>query len=92
MDYVVHFVDQLKPHLRAFRKARGLTQTQLSKKLNVVQSRIATIENKPEVMSVEQLFRLLATLGVQLVLRDTSASSVAGAEFPPDDTPSKGAW
>jgi len=30
MDYVVHFVDQLKPHLRALRKARGLTQTQLS--------------------------------------------------------------
>jgi HTH-type transcriptional regulator / antitoxin HipB len=62
LDYVVHFVDQLKPHLRALRNARGLTQTQLSKKLNVVQSRIATIENKPEVMSAEQLFRLLVAL------------------------------
>jgi HTH-type transcriptional regulator/antitoxin HipB len=62
MDYTIYFADQLKPHLRSLRKARSLTQAQLAQRLGVVQSRIATIESKPETISVEHLFKVLAAL------------------------------
>jgi len=93
MDYPVQFVDQLKPHLRSLRKVRGLTQGQLAKKLDVVQSRVAALEGKPEAMSVDQLFRLLAVLGVQVVLRDISDLHKGGTDEPTraNDLP-KGAW
>ncbi len=70
MDYPIGFADQLRPHLRALRKAHGLTQSALAGKLGVGQSRIAEIEANPSTVSLEQLLRLLAALEVQVVLRD----------------------
>lgn len=75
MDYPIHFADQLKQHLRALRKSRGLTQAQLAQRLGVVQSRIADIESNPALISVEQWFRLLAILDVQCILRDKQADT-----------------
>lgn len=86
MDYPLRFAEQLKQHLRALRAARGLTQARLAQLLGVGQSRIAEIEKNPGVMSMEQLFRVLAALDVQLVLRD---------EHAPDNTKrsaAKGSW
>lgn len=77
MDYPIGFADQLKQHLRALRRVRGLTQQELAGKLGVVQSRIAEIEANPAAVSVEQMFRLLAVLDVQLVLRDKSPAPTA---------------
>ncbi len=71
MDLPLRFADQLKQHLRALRLARKLTQAQLARKLGVGQSRVAEIESDPGLVSVEQLFRILTALDVQLVLRDT---------------------
>jgi len=75
MDFGLHFSEQLKQHLRALRKARGLTQARLAQKLGVGQSRVADIEANPGAMSVDQLFKVLAALDVQLVLRDKQAAS-----------------
>jgi len=77
MDFPIGFADQLKQHVRALRRVRGLTQQELASKLGVVQSRVAEIEANPAAMSVEQLFRLLAVLDVQLVLRDKSPTPTA---------------
>jgi len=85
MDYPVVAVSQLSAHLKALRKARGLTQTDLGKLLGVKQSRMATIESDPGSISVAQLHQVLAALGAQLVLRDRSAgwtSSATGTEEP----------
>ena len=92
MDYIVYFADQLKQHLRSLRKARGLTQTQLAQRLGVVQSRVAAIESKPETMSVEHLFKVLAVLDVQLVLRDGQHLLEATLEVDSEPTPPKGSW
>ena len=70
MDYAIRFSDQLKQQLRALRKARGLTQTQLGELLGIGQVRIAEIEKDPSAVSVAQLFKILAALDVRLVLRD----------------------
>ena len=87
MDYPIRFPDQIRQQLRALRKTKGLTQTQLGKLLGVGQVRIAEIERDPSVVSVAQLFKLLTALDAHIVLRDSR----------PDDAPSsnttpKGSW
>ncbi|HEX6707750.1 MAG TPA: helix-turn-helix domain-containing protein [Albitalea sp.] len=77
MDYVIQTPLQLSSHLRALRKARGLSQTALGEALGVGQTRVARIEGDPTAISVAQLIEVLGALGVQMVLR--------GAATPPDD-------
>lgn len=87
MDYPIRFPDQLRQQLRALRKSKGLTQAQLGKLVGVGQVRIAEIERDPSVVSVAQLFRLLAALDAHFVLRDSRPDEVAEAGTPP-----KGSW
>lgn len=74
MDYVIQTPLQLSSHLRALRKARGLSQAALGEALGVGQTRVARIEGDPTAISVAQLTEVLGLLGVQLVLRDTSSA------------------
>jgi HTH-type transcriptional regulator/antitoxin HipB len=79
MDYPIQSPGQLSSHLRALRKARGLSQLQLGAALGVGQTRIARIEHNPTAISVEQLLDLLGALGVQMVLRPAGVRPGAGA-------------
>ena len=65
----LHSPAQLSAHLKSLRKTRGLTQAQLARRLGIVQSRLADIENHPEAVSSAQLLDLLAALGVEVLLR-----------------------
>ncbi|GAA4343388.1 hypothetical protein GCM10023165_25800 [Variovorax defluvii] len=91
MDYAIRLTDQLKPHLRALRKQRGLTQAQLGQRLGLGQARIAEIEAKPGLISVDQLVQMLSALGATLVLRDLAdsgtSSAVLAQEPPPKTSP-----
>ncbi|NQW51435.1 MAG: helix-turn-helix transcriptional regulator [Rhodospirillales bacterium] len=87
MDYPIRFPDQIRQQLRALRKTKGLTQTQLGKLLGIGQVRIAEIERDPSVVSAAQLFRLLTALDAHIVLRDSRADDATK----PDTTP-KGSW
>lgn len=84
MDYPIRFADQLKQHLRALRKTKGLTQAQLGELLGLGQVRVADIERNPSSISVAQLFKLLAALDASLLLRDQRPD-------PPPVTP-KSSW
>ncbi|VTU17900.1 antitoxin HipB [Variovorax sp. PBS-H4] len=89
MDYAIRLTDQLKPHLQALRKQRGLTQAQLGQRLGLGQARIAEIEAKPGLISVDQLVQVLSALGATLVLRElteSAASSAVPAQQPPVKT------
>ncbi len=79
MDYPIQTDGQLAAHLRALRKARGLSQMQLGAALGVGQTRIARIERDPSAISVEQFLALLGALGVQMVLRPNRPGRVADA-------------
>ena len=59
---------QLSSHLRALRKAKGWSQAELGRRLGLSQARVARIEGEPLSISVEQLLRVLATLGVGVML------------------------
>ena len=75
MDYPVNFAYQLSQHLKAFRKSRDLTQTQLAAQLGVTQSRIADIENNPGKVSLENLLKILSAMDVRIVLRDIAVNA-----------------
>lgn len=79
MDYPINFAEQLAQHLKAFRKARGLTQTQLAMHLGVTQSRVADIETNPGKVSLENLLKVLAALDVRVLLRDAAKGVVSSA-------------
>jgi HTH-type transcriptional regulator/antitoxin HipB len=84
MDYTIQTPRQLATHLRAFRKARGLSQAELGVRLGVGQTRVARIEANPTAVSVEQLLEVLGALGVRLVLRDVQPSQPGST---PDTAP-----
>jgi len=75
MDYPLRFVDQLRPHLKALRKQRGLTQAQAGALIGVSQARVAEIEANHGAVSFEQLMKLLSALGASFCLRDEAAPS-----------------
>jgi HTH-type transcriptional regulator/antitoxin HipB len=87
MDYVIQTPLQLSSHLRALRKARGLSQASLGLALGVGQTRVARIEGSPTAISVEQLLEVLSALGVRLILRDLEP---AEAENPKDPSAKRG--
>jgi HTH-type transcriptional regulator / antitoxin HipB len=90
MDYPILSPGQLSAHLRALRKARGLSQAQLGTVLGVGQTRITRIERDPTSISVDQLLVLLGALGVQMVLRPSGQpkpARAAAAKRRPADEP-----
>ena len=82
MDYVIQTPLQLSSHLRALRKARGLSQASLGLALGVGQTRVARIEGSPTAISVEQLLEVLSALGVRLVLRDLEPAEAQSPKRP----------
>jgi HTH-type transcriptional regulator / antitoxin HipB len=74
---------QLPAHLKALRKRRRLTQTQLAARLGIKQARYAYIESHPETVSAGQLLDVLAVLGVdvQLRVRPDSAAERPGEDW-----------
>ncbi len=87
MSFALRIPGQLKQHLRALRKSRGLTQVQLGALVGVGQARIAEIEANPGAVSLDQLAKVLAALGGTLHLHSSEGAGtegwVAPAEAPP---------
>jgi HTH-type transcriptional regulator / antitoxin HipB len=79
----IHTPAQLSVHIRSLRKARGLTQAELGKRIGVKQVRIADIEKNPGAVSLDQLLQLLHTLDAQLLLADTQAYASTEPSPPP---------
>lgn len=74
-SYPIQFATQLRHHLRAFRKKRGLTQAQLGALTGVSQGRIAEIEANPGLVSFDQMMQLLSILDVSIVLSEISPNT-----------------
>jgi HTH-type transcriptional regulator / antitoxin HipB len=68
-SYTVQSLAQLSLHLKSLRKARGMTQSDLAKRIGVSQGRYAQIERKPGVISTAQLFAILTVLNADIVLQ-----------------------
>ena len=82
MSFPLRIPDQLKQHLRALRKSRGLTQGQLGALVGVRQARIAEIEANPGAVSLDQLTKVLAALGGTLHLHSAEGAGTEGQVLP----------
>ena len=86
MSFPLRIPDQLKQHLRALRKSRGLTQGQLGALVGVRQARIAEIEANPGAVSLDQLTKVLAALGGTLHLHNAEGAGTE-SQVVPDEEP-----
>lgn len=74
---------QLSVHIKSLRKARGLTQSALGRRIGVKQVRVADIENNPGAVSLDQLLQVLHALDARLMLADTHLYATASPSPPP---------
>lgn len=82
MDYPVQTAAQLSAHLKSLRKALGLSQADLGKRLGIGQVRVANIEKNPGAISVDQLIKILQLLDTRLTLQPRLTAS----QTPPSNT------
>ena len=85
MGFPLRIPDQLKQHLRALRKSRGLTQGQLGALVGVRQARIAEIEANPGAVSLDQLAKVLAALGGTLHLHSAEGAGIVSQAVPDEE-------
>lgn len=69
MDYPIKTPDQLGAVLKGFRRDRKLTQAVLGSKVGLPQNAVSEIESLPGRSSVARVFKLLAALNLDLVIR-----------------------
>lgn len=68
---------QLGSMLQAARKAKGLTQSALSSRLGLSQSRVSHLELNAHELSVEQLLAWCAALGLELAVGTRGSAAVS---------------
>lgn len=75
--------DQLSALLRGHRQAVGLTQKQAAAMVGLLPKTISALESHPERSSVGSLFRLLSSLGLEMVLQPKAGqpASPSGLEW-----------
>ena len=76
-QYPILTAAQLSSHLRSLRRAQNLTQTQLGIRVGLSQSRIGKIERSPARVSIGELLKILAVLGVRVVLQVSSKGAAS---------------
>jgi HTH-type transcriptional regulator/antitoxin HipB len=79
VDYSVKTLSQLRPVLRGFRKAAGLTQAMLAARLGITQQSYAQFEANPATAGVERLFKVLRLLNASITLSQDKPSAAGAA-------------
>lgn len=74
MDYPIKTPDQLGAVLKGFRRDRKLTQAVLGSKVGLPQNAVSEIESLPGRSSLARVFKLLAALDLDLVIRARKSS------------------
>jgi HTH-type transcriptional regulator / antitoxin HipB len=70
MDFTARIPDHLGVALRARRKKLKLSQAQVATKTGVRQDTVSAIEIRTASSSIMTLYRVLSTLGLELVVRE----------------------
>lgn len=69
MDYPIKTPTQLGAVLKGYRRDRKITQADLGAKVGLPQNAISEIEAAPDRSSLARVFKLLAALDLDLVVR-----------------------
>jgi len=81
MRQFINTPSQVGEILRGRRKARRVSQRDLAAKLAISQSRLSTIEEHPEGLTLDRLILLAKLLGLELVLQDKTDAPKSKAEW-----------
>jgi len=68
-EFVVRTPKQLGPVLQGYRKTRALTQAAIGQSVGLPQSEISRLELDASSASLSRVFKLLAALDLELVIR-----------------------
>ena len=79
MIHPIKTLSQLTPMLKAFRKARGLTQAAMAERLGITQQSYAYFEANPASATLERLFMVLRMLDVEISLAQALPAAVKAA-------------
>lgn len=82
MEYVALTPKQLGQILKHRRVQRGMTQMEASSKVGLKQATVSVIEADAARSRVETLYKLLSSLGLELVLRDKPPGSTLQPKLP----------
>lgn len=69
MDYPIKTPTQLGAVLKGYRRERKITQADLGAKVGLPQNAVSEIEASPDRTSLARVFKLLAALDLDLVVR-----------------------
>lgn len=75
-DYPVRTSQQLGAVLQGYRMEQELTQREIASRAGMVQSAISQIESDPSGSSLARVFRVLAALDLEVVVRQRSQPTV----------------
>jgi HTH-type transcriptional regulator / antitoxin HipB len=70
VDYPVRTPEQLGAVIKGFRASQDMTQTALGEKTGLAQNAISEFERNPGKSSIQRLYRILSSLGLEVVLRE----------------------
>jgi len=77
MRQVLSTPSQLGPLMKSGRRAAGLSQTELARRMGISQSRISHMELHPESVNLDQLLALFGLLGMELMVQSKSGAPAA---------------
>jgi len=75
-DFSVKTPQQLGAVLKGFRKERGLTQKDVGSRVGLAQKAVSEIESEPGRAGLARVFKLLAALDLEVVVRAKETSTV----------------
>lgn len=73
-DYTIKTPQQLGSILQGYRRERQLTQKDVGLKVGLAQNAVSQIEATPGRVSLGRLFKLLAALDLELIVRSRGTS------------------
>ena len=74
-DYLIKTPQQLGAVLEGYRKVRGLTQKDIGSKVGMAQNVVSLLERTPQRAGLARVFKLLAALDLELIVRPRGISS-----------------
>ncbi len=69
MQYLISTPQQLSAAIRSRRKMQRMTQQDVASRVGLLPKTVSALENSPERSRLDSLFRLLAALDFELVVR-----------------------
>jgi HTH-type transcriptional regulator/antitoxin HipB len=73
--YSIRTPNQLGTVLQGYRKHKGLTQAEVGRAVGLPQSAVSGLELDPSTASLSRIFKLLAGLNLELVVRPRGAGN-----------------